>query len=70
MSRKVELEWQVELKHSGYHLNGRGSTPTEATQDLIVRCNRQLDTATEEHNRLQTKIENVESYLEELETPK
>jgi hypothetical protein len=63
---KLELEWQVDLKHTGYHLNGRGPSPQAAMEDLIKRANSQLSTATEERDRLIAKIENLDSYLEQL----
>lgn len=64
---KLQLEWQVDLKHTGYHLNGRGSTPKAAMEDLITRTNNQVNTAIEEKDRLETKLDNLQNYLEQLD---
>ena len=63
---KLDIEWQVDLKHTGYHLNGRGSTPHAALTDLIERAGRQKNSAQDEVNRLTEKISNLDGYLAQL----
>lgn len=63
---KVTLEWQVELRQSGYHLNGRGATPEQAMEDLRTRVQRQIDTASEENARLMTKLSKLGEYQGKL----
>lgn len=63
---RVALEWQVELRHSGYHLNGRGATPEAAMHDLIERTERQRQSSQEEAQGFERKVEHLTHYLSRL----
>lgn len=66
---RLKLEWQVNLKHSGYYLNGRGNTPAQAIEDLNSRVRAQIDSASDETNKLGRKLKNLTAYQEQLTRP-